>query len=631
MVGLRAAAAPLLLCAALALAACGGGDGEQRQALDRGGDGLPRLPPVPYTVTFPDDLPPELATLLPQVSQAERDRAEPPDSRLGVRQRAEADVERLQQALRAEGYFDAAVGFTLEDAAGAPAPGLVERLERAAGTEARPQALLRFDVQPGPRYRFGELRVGTSDNPDGYVPPSPESLGLVPGEPARTETVIDAEQGLLRQAREAGFALAALGERDAVVDHEGRTMDVRLRLKPGRRASFGQVTFTGGEGIDTSFLRGRVPFAAGERFAPAPLDEGQRNLFDTDLFSTIIVRPAGELTPEGALDVTYELRQRPPRSIGAVLGYQTDLGPSARLFWEHRNFFGAGERFRVQTDLFLDQQSATVSLSKPDFPRPRVSLLTDASLRRDNFDAYKSTSVGAGVALEREFTDQLKGSLGVALRYAQIEDQEQPKEEFALLSFPGRIDWDFANDRFNPTRGGTVLLTGAPYVDLLGASRHFFKARLTHTRYFGLTEMPELVLALRGSLGSLFGASRDEVPADERFYAGGGGSIRGIAFQEAGPLDDNDDPRGGRSVAEGSVELRLRLRNDLGAVLFVDGGTVFDSSLPTGGERVLFGAGPGLRYFTPIGPLRLDVGFPLNPRKGVDDGFQLYISIGQSF
>lgn len=618
-----------LLLAALVLAGCSGEEDQERGPLEREAGALPRLPPVPYAVVFPGDLPPELADLLPEVSEAERQRNEPPDTRLGVRQRAERDVGRLQQALRAQGYFDARVGFTLEDPERAPRPGVLERVGEALAEE--PEVVIVFRVEPGPRYRFGELRVELTDNPDGYPQPSPESLGLVAGEPALTQAVIDAEARLLRQAREAGFALAALGERDAVVDHATRTMDVTLRLAPGRRASFGEVAFTGAEGVEFSFLRGRVPFAEGQRYDPRLLEEAQRDLFDTDLFSAIIVRPAEELTLEGRLDTTFELRQRPPRSIGFSLGYQTDLGLDARLFWEHRNLLGAGERFRAQADLSLPLQSATTTFVKPDFLRTRQNLLADANLRHEDVEAYEAFSAGAGTALEREFSERLRASLGVALRYVEIEEQDIPRERFALLSLPGRVDWDFADDRFNPTRGGRVLASAAPFVDLLGPSRRFFKTRLTHTRYLKLADAPELVLALRGSVGALFGVSRDDVPADERFYAGGGGSIRGIGYQLAGPLDEDDEPRGGRSLAEGSVELRLRLANDLGAVLFLDGGTVFASSLPTGGEEVLFGAGPGLRYFTPIGPLRLDVGFPLNRRGGVDDAFQLYLSLGQAF
>lgn len=600
---------------------------EERSGLDRD-DGLPQLPPIPYEVSFPENLPPELASLLPEVSRAERDRATPPDSRLGIRQRAEEDLQLLQQALRAEGYFDGRVSFELKDAAEVPAEGLVAEVERAVD---RPQIVVAYTIEPGPRYRFAQAVIQLDENPDGYRPPTPAELGLVAGAPARTQPVIDAESRLLRGTQEAGFPLAAVGERVVVVDHAARTMDVTLRLMAGQRATFGSVAFSGHDGIDQGFLRGRVPFEQGQLYDPRLLDEAQGDLFDTNLFSTIIIRPAEELTFDRQLDTSFELRQRPPRSLGFSLGYQTDLGPNATLFWEHRNLLGAGERFRAETNLSQVLQSISASLDKPDFLRPKQNLVIESSAKHEDQDAYEAFSVGAGTAIQRELTEQLRGSLGVAFRYAEIDDQAQPKENFALLSLPGTLDWDFSNDLLNPTSGGRFLFSAAPFVDLLDTSRQFFKTRLTHTRYLKVAQTPELVLALRGSVGSIFGEDRDEIPADERFYAGGGGSIRGIAFQSAGPLDEDDDPRGGRSVAEGSIELRLRLRNDLGAVLFLDGGTVFDSTLPTGGERVLFGAGPGLRYFTPIGPVRVDVGFPLNPRSGVDDVFQLYLSIGQAF
>lgn len=589
---------------------------------------IAKLPPVPYAVSFAGDLPPELATLLPQVSKSAADTGTPPTSRLGIRQRAEADVTTLQQALRAEGYFDGTVGFRLEEPDAVPSQGVVDQVERLA---KKPEVVLVFDIAPGQRYLFGRLDIDIVQNGAGFTAPSPADLGLVEGEPARTQLVLDAEQKLLTDARKAGFALAALQDRDAIVDHDTRRMNLTLKLEPGRRADFGNVTFTGGDGIKPSFLRGRVPFKEGQRYDPTLVDDGQKRLFDTNLFSTIVIHPATQLTADDRLDVAYELKQRPPRSIGAELDYQTDLGPGTKLFWEHRNVFGAGERFRAELGVSEPQQSATLSLTKPDFFRPDQTLLTEATALRERLDAYDSDSLGSGVSVERAFTKDLKASLGVAFRYLWIKDSNQPESTFGLLSLPARIDWNFADDRFSPTRGGTLLVTAAPYTDVLGPSLTFAKGRVTTTRYLQLAKAPNLVLALRGSVGSLVGAERDEVPADERFYAGGGGSIRGIGYELAGPLDDDNNPLGGRSVVEGSIELRTRFGDNFGAVLFLDGGTVDTSVLPTGGSRVLFGAGPGLRYYTPIGPVRVDLGFPLNPRQGVDDPFQLYFSLGQAF
>ena len=219
--------------------------------------------------------------------------------------------------------------------------------------------------------------------------------------------------------------------------------------------------------------------------------------------------------------------------------------------------------------------------------------------------------------------------LGLAYRYASIEEQDEPDQTYGLLSVPAKLDWDFSNDLLDPTRGGRLHLMTAPTWDTLGVGRSFLKSRLDHSRYLPITD--NLVLALRGALGSIVGTGRDDLPADERFYAGGGGSVRGIAYQTAGELDDDDDPLGGASLIELSAELRYRFTENLGAVLFIDGGAAFDNAYPDFDEPLRWGVGPGLRYFTPIGPLRLDIGVPLNARDGVDDAFQFYISIGQAF
>ena len=624
----RLAVRAVALGVGMVLTACSGGSDPGSLFVEEASEQLPQLPPIPYAATVAGDMPAELSSLLRQLVDTASANAPPATSRLAIRQRGRADQAQLEQALRAEGYFDGSVRAAVREPSEVPPEGIAAELERLA---TPPEAVLVFDVVPGPRYRFGELRVELSDDPDGWQPPSPKELGLVEGEPALTKSVLDAETKLLDAARKAGFALARQGERDAIVDHESKRMDVVLRLQPGRRAVFGEVSFPGGDGIDPAFLRGRVPFATGQRYDPALVTEGQTNLFDTNLFSTIVPRPATSLGDAGQLDIAYDLRQRPPRTIGAEVNYETDIGPGGRLYWEHRNILGAGERFRIEASGSQPIQTLTAGLTKPDFLRPRQNLLLDATASRQRLEAYDSDSLGAGISVEREIRKLLKVSLGTALRYARIEDLKEPEQSYMLLSFPGVVDWDFANDRFDPTSGGTLRTTLTPFVDLLGTHRNFLRGRITHTRYFELSRAPQLVLAMRGSVGAMGGVSRDDIPADERFYAGGGGSIRGIGFELAGPLDDDDKPLGGRSLIEGSVELRTRFAENFGIAAFLDAGTVETSVFPSFEETVLFGAGPSFRYFTPIGPLRLDLGFPLNPRHGVDAPYQVYFSIGQAF
>jgi translocation and assembly module TamA len=166
---------------------------------------------------------------------------------------------------------------------------------------------------------------------------------------------------------------------------------------------------------------------------------------------------------------------------------------------------------------------------------------------------------------------------------------------------------------------------------MLNPGTTFVKNRLTATRYFRLRNDPRLVVALRGSAGAIVGADIDEIPADERFYAGGGGSIRGVPFQLAGPLDDNNEPTGGRSILEGGGEIRYQVLGNVEGVLFLDGGSAFEDEIPEFGSAWQFGTGAGIRYLTPVGPIRVDVGVPVDRRDDIDDAWQLYISIGQAF
>lgn len=580
-------------------------------------------PPVPYTVAFPKDLPPPAAALLPRASRAEQLKDRPPSSALIVRKRAADDVPQLEMALRSLGYYAPRVGYDVAEPSGGGPPG--------AGPGRGAPLAVSFSVDPGPLFTFEQLQVLVEGEAPGYAPPSPDALGLKRGEPAKAQAVLDAEQTMLTRARKEGYALARLGQRDTVVDRDGHLMDVTLRLAPGRRATFGKITYAGDKGVNGRYLANRTTFEPGQVYDPDQVEKTRQALYDTNLFSTVIVREAEALAPDGSLPITFEVATRAARSLGASLGYQSDVGANGEVFWENRNLAGGGERLRGQIDLSPILQEAQLSFTRPDILRANQDLLASLDLKHEDTDAYESRSLAAGLGVERRFSEQLKGTLGVNYRYLDLKENKEAETSYGLLSLPASVDWDYSNSLLDPTRGGRLTVTTAPFYDTLSSDRQFLKSRLTATRYFELLSQPRLVLAGRLSLGSIFGVGREDVPADERFYAGGGGSVRGIGYQLAGELDDDDKPRGGRSIVELSTEVRYKITDTIGVVAFLDGGAASTSVFPATGEELRWGAGPGLRYFTPIGPLRVDLGFPLQPRSGVDDLFQLYISIGQAF
>lgn len=581
---------------------------------------------ITYDVAVRGDMPEDLRALLLSASSAERLTGRPPAGELILRRRAQADIDTLQKALRSEGYYAGDVSFQIEgDTVPRPRANAVAALAEPA------RAHLFFDVEPGPLYRISRIEI-EAENPDAsFKVPTAADIGLAVGDPANAQRVLDAETRLLGRTLRQARPLAKLGQRRAVIDNDTKEMEVTLRVTPGPRADFGAIVFSGDSGVKESFLRRRLPFSTGDAFDPDLVDKGRNSLVQTNLFSIVRVDIGTALDADGRIPVTYDVTPRLHRSVGGGVGYQTDTGAEVHAYWENRNLFSAGERLRAQATLGQTDQELDLSFRKPDIFIPRLALLGSANASSKHTDAYDSDSLSAGTGLEYAFTDRVTGTFGIAYRYADIKEEDEDEETYGLVSFPATIDWDFSDDLLDPSTGGRIKLFGAPYFDTLGTGTRFYKTQVTHSRYFSLLDEKRLVLALRGSLGAMDGASREDIPADERFYAGGGGSVRGIGYQLAGPLDDDDNPLGGRSLAEFSVELRTRFTESIGGVAFLDGGNVFDNAVPDFDEPLRLGTGAGLRYITPIGPLRFDVGVPIDRRRGVDDAYQVYISIGQAF
>ncbi len=351
------------------------------------------------------------------------------------------------------------------------------------------------------------------------------------------------------------------------------------------------------------------------------------------MFTTVQIALEEAPDKDGVLPVTVDLTERKHRSIGVGVRYRTDEGPGGNVSWEHRNFFGEGERVAVELDGSLYTGASLIgSFRKPDFGRRNQALLSDVKLAYEDTDAFKSKSGRARLGLERQLGKGMTVAAGVSFLGQEVEDKasDEGSETYGLLSLPARFDWDRSDDRLDPSKGGRLRVENEPFVDVIGNGLLFNKARVDYSHYFEVLSEPQIVLAGRTAVGSIVGKSREDIPANLRFYAGGGGSVRGFGYQLAGQLNDNDDPIGGRSLLELSGEVRVRVTESIGVVAFVDAGTVYSSTTPDFSETLRVGAGPGLRYFSPIGPLRLDVGFPLNPRNS-DDTWQLYISIGQAF
>lgn len=568
---------------------------------------------ISYEVIIKGVVDRKLLGMLQSVSDAMALRKEKSPATLGLlRRRVDRDIGQFLKVLKSEGHYSGRVTGDIN-----------------AKTDP---VQVTFQVDPGPAYplKSVDIQITQEGTATKEKPPNLAELGLTLGQVARGRTILNAEAALLRHFKKRGFAFTQLTDRRVEVNHREKSVAVTYRIDLGQRARFGNTEITGLKSIDEAFLRSTIPWKKGDPFNIQLLEDAQTRLIATGLFSTVRVSQGETLQEEGFLPVNITVTERKHRSISAGISYMTDEGAGANISWEHRNLLGRGERLKLDTAVSGISLSAEGTFLKPQFLRNDQTLRLNLRFADENTDAFDSLSISSAILVDRKLTKEITVGAGLAHKFSKVEQQGET-ERFSLLSLPLYVDWDSSGNLLDPSRGGRVILQLAPYHDIEKTDLNFLKNRITATRYLRLLKTPFLVLAGRASLGVMNGASLLDIPADERFYAGGGGSIRGYAYQSVGPLDEDDDPIGGRSVLELSAELRFKLTDRIGMVTFLDGGSAFASILPDSSEDLQWAAGLGFRYFTPIGPLRLDVGFPLDRRTEIDDAFQIYVSIGQAF
>jgi translocation and assembly module TamA len=567
--------------------------------------------PLSYRVSIEGTRSRELRSLLEAVSQTVSLRDKPPASLSLLQKRMARDIPLLTKALRSQGFYGARVtSFITED--------------------TKPiQAVFRVELGQAYLLKSVDIRISSEGDPIEKRPPEPSQIGLVLGEPAKSKHILDAEKRISQWFGKHGFPFPNMAKPKVVVDHAEQTVSVEFQVEPGPCARFGSTEIQGLESVEEAYSRGKIPWKEGDQYNVDLLQKARNSLRTTSLFAFVQVNIGETIDTEGRLPVLIRVKERKHRTVKGGVSYKTDEGPGAKLSWEHRNLRHRGERLTVEGTASGIAYAAEGSFLKPEFLRPDQSAILNVRLAEDHPDAFTSKSLKVAGQIERMLSAEMTVSAGLGLKWQKV-DQLGEEERFTLASLPLTLDWDTSHDPLDPSRGGRLEFQLTPYRDFSGADLSFVQAYMNYNRYIQLSWKPNLVFAVRGMLGAMSGAERDEIPADLRFYAGGGGSIRGYAYQSVGPLRENR-PIGGRSLAGLSSELRMKVTDTMGFVLFVDGGNVFEAGFPDFEESLRWGSGLGLRYLTSVGPLRLDIGIPLNKREGIDDSFQVYVSLGQAF
>ncbi len=569
----------------------------------------------------------------------------PAPSRLDARRRARDAASAAVALLRSEGYYEGDVQPDVSE--GEP-----------------PKAVI--NVTTGPRFLIADPTITwTGDTPPPLiVRAAADAIQLKPGAPGRAPDVVAAEGRIVAALHARGYADAATEPRKVVVDYADHTVRPAYAIDAGELVRLGQPRIETKGRTNVAFAKSLATWKPGQVYDPLLFASLERRLIDTGVYESVTVALAPKPRIENGLrPVVITLVDRPPRTIelGAVysttqgeldnylttdsLGffgaYSTTGGSGLDGKWIHYNVFGRADTLTLTGQLYNIEQLLDLGVAFPDWKRPDQILKLDVGGINQQTPAYSDTGGGVRVEVERHWTKTTFVTVGAAVDYGFTTEEEpgatpeappiNEKLDLFVTTLLAGYNLDKSNDILNPTKGWRFTIQAAP--TWLNGDRKdvYVKTQAQTTGYLPLASGGRTVLAGRLEVGSILGGGVPEVPTQQRFFSGGGGSVRGYSYQGVGPRLSDNTPEGGVSLVEVSAEVRQQVAKRWGVVAFVDAGSVGLTTTPDfAGLKNGIGAGVGVRYDFGFGPLRLDVATPVTARHG-DPAVQVYISIGQAF
>lgn len=544
--------------------------------------------------------------------------------------RAKADEELLNRLLRVYGYYD---GLVVRSIGGSD-------VDDSAQNEPR----VRFDIIPGTQYTFGTIDLGDLESAGSDYAQLRSDFEINTGDPLLSDKIVEERYDLDEALGENGYPFAAIADPELLVDHDREQGDLTMITQPNGKYNFGQVISNLPKFMSSKHLANIARFKPGDLYKRSDELDLRRAILATGLVSGVTVTRVRTVEPAngqpGTVDISVEMEKAPLRTIAGALGYGTGEGFRALASWEHRNLFPPEGMLRVRGIAGTREQLAGVTFRRNNLGGRDRILTIDAYATKQDREGFEGQTVSLTGTYERIstllFQKPLTWSIGlesVATREREVtvSGEKGPKQNYYVGALPLRAQIDNTTDLLDPTHGWRLGGRVSPEVSFTNGE-HFTYARMQADASAYLPVGERIVLAGRVRLGSIAGAPLRGIAPSRRFYAGGGGSVRGYGYQAIGPRDDLGEPSGGRSLTELSFEARIGtgfFGGALSVVPFIDAGAVDIEPYPDF-EDIKFGAGIGLRYKTSFGPIRVDVGVPLTPGPG-DPPVAVYVGLGQAF
>ncbi len=597
--------------------------------------------PQPYRVEIASVGNGDMDTTLKATSDLQSLRGTAPVSPFGLIARARSDVDRLKTALESYGYYQGGVAIRINGLM-VTNPGLGDALTALpASTDARVQ--ISFTL--GPLYHVGRVDI------DGEVPEAiRNSLGLKSGQPAVAAVVLEGGARMLTALQEQGYAFAAVDPPVAYESADAPVLDLRFHVVMGSKVNIGELRIEGLKRVRESLLRERLLLHTGQPYSSSAIERARRDLLALGVFSQVSLSIGSAVDDSGGVPITFKVRERLRHTFSAGAAFSSDLGGSGTVKWSDRNVFGGAQQFSISASVLNLGGSDTTGVGydgtatylMPDFLHRDQTLQFAVSALKQSLQAYDQTARTTSVTLTRKISSIWTVSVGGSTTDEQV-IQNAATRFYTLFALPLTVAYDSTNlgsPLEDPRHGIRASVNLTPTLALGHPDAKFLISRVNVATYFDFnrllpTDPGRTVLALRGLAGIAEGAGELSLPPDQRFYGGGSGTIRGYQYQSVGPRFQPGTPAaglpiGGTAITAGSLELRQRFGTNWGAAFFVDAGQV-SGSLEAVPDQFSIGVGAGMRYYTPIGPIRFDIAVPTKRQDSAQDKFEFYIGLGQSF
>ena len=540
-----------------------------------------------------------------------------PRSMAALQYRANSDTPAFLEIMHAYGYYDACI---------------FNRTFRMP--KGRYKIVVSIDK--GARYRLREFKVQLKDPERLNAFPMKKlrlrEMGIQLGRPALSSTIEEAKERILKKFTQKGYPLAKFSSEEALVDQAQKAMRVNLEVDSGPLAYFGPIFLETHSKVSSKYIRNRIKWKLGQRYSSETLKRTEKALYDTGLFSVVSITPGDKLGECDEVPITIHLIDS--KFNGLTLGgsYTTTWeGFGGQALWQTRNLFSTGTNFSINYAVNQKMQEAGLKYTFPDFLSKNQVIVASSNASNSRQPNYHEKAVKTDLYVERTLSKHFKTSLGA--KFDQLETtRSNHNGYFSLFGIPFNFNTQSSeNVLINPTQGGWANLAFTPYFSTRKNDRDFTEVKIEGSIYQFIIPSRRIVLAMNMVFGSLFGESNFQIPAPYRYYAGSPNHLRGYPYQSISPLDAQDKPIGGRSMFLWSIEPRVMVLESVMLAGFLDVGSVYSTSWPTWSDALVKSLGVGVRYFSFIGPLRLDIAFPLNSRPNVRKKYQIHFSFGQPF